>query len=32
MPQTGALDFSPLVLIIVLQIVLIVIRSIIVSA
>lgn len=31
MPQTGALDFSPLVLIIVLQIVLIVLRSIIVS-
>jgi YggT family protein len=32
MPQTGALDFSPLVLIIVMQIVLIVLRSIIVSA
>ena len=31
MPQTGALDFSPLALIIVLQIVLIVLRSIIVS-
>ncbi len=31
MPQTGAIDFSPLVLIIVLQIVLIVIRSILVS-
>lgn len=32
MPQTGALDFSPLVLIIVMQIVLIVLRSVIVSA
>ena len=32
MPQTGALDFSPLVLIILMQIVLIVLRSIIVSA
>ena len=31
MPQTGALDFSPLVLIIVMQIILIVIRSIIAS-
>lgn len=31
MPQTGALDFSPLVLIIVMQIVLIVLRSIIVG-
>lgn len=32
MPQTGAIDFSPLVLIIVLQVVLIVLRSIIVGS